>query len=125
MCLKECHQYAATVFITIILCIMLHILYTPSFRHCGGGGKRCTNYNVIFQHPVALYRSVSRAFVPSVCDVVHSFSYSFIGHYMFRPNRPSSGVQVIMVKDSAAHCNAVFFLPIVVASGYFGYVDYQ
>jgi hypothetical protein len=27
-----------------------------------------------------------------------------------------------MVKDSAAHCNAVFFPPTVVASGYFGYV---
>jgi hypothetical protein len=42
--------------------------------------------------------------------------------YMFRPNWPSSGVQVVMVKDSAAHCNAIFFPPIVVASGYFGYV---
>jgi hypothetical protein len=51
-------------------------------------------------------------------------SYSFIGHYMFWPNWSSSGVQVIF-KDSAAHCNAVFFLPIVVASGYFGYVGYH
>jgi hypothetical protein len=33
---------------------------------------------------------------------------------MFRPNWPSSGVQVVMAKDSAAHCNAVFFPPIVV-----------
>jgi hypothetical protein len=41
---------------------------------------------------------------------------------MFRPNWPSSGIQVAVVKDSAAHCNAVFFPPIVVASGYFGYV---
>jgi hypothetical protein len=48
--------------------------------------------------------------------------YSFIGHYMFRPNWSSSGVQVVMVKNSAAHCNTVFFPPIVVASGYFGYV---
>jgi hypothetical protein len=30
-----------------------------------------------------------------------------------------------MVKDSAAHCNAVFFPPIVVASRYFGYVGYH
>jgi hypothetical protein len=30
-----------------------------------------------------------------------------------------------MVKDSAAHCNAVFFPPIVVVSGYFGYVCYH
>jgi hypothetical protein len=49
--------------------------------------------------------------VPFNCKVVHySLSYSFIGHYIFRPNWPSSGVQVIMVKDSAVHCNAVFFL---------------
>jgi hypothetical protein len=39
---------------------------------------------------------------------------------MFRFNLPSSGVQVVMVKDSAAHCNVVFFPSIVVASGYFG-----
>jgi hypothetical protein len=30
-----------------------------------------------------------------------------------------------MVKDSAAHCNAVFLPPVVVASGYFGYVGYH
>jgi hypothetical protein len=45
---------------------------------------------------------------------------SLFGHYMFRPNLPSSNVQVFMVKDSAAHCNEVLFPPIVVASGYFG-----
>jgi hypothetical protein len=32
-------------------------------------------------------------------------SYSFIGHNMFRSNWPSSGVQVVTVEDSAAHCN--------------------
>jgi hypothetical protein len=32
--------------------------------------------------------------------------YSFIGQYMFRPNRPSSGVQIVLDNDSAAHCNA-------------------
>jgi hypothetical protein len=41
---------------------------------------------------------------------------------MFRPNWSSSGVQVVVVKDSSAHYNTVFFLPTVVASGYFGYV---
>jgi hypothetical protein len=41
---------------------------------------------------------------------------------MFPPNWPSSGVQVVVVKDSAAQCNAVYFPPIVVAIGYFGYV---
>jgi hypothetical protein len=30
-----------------------------------------------------------------------------------------------VVKDSAAYCNAVSFPPIVVASGYFGYVGYH
>jgi hypothetical protein len=44
---------------------------------------------------------------------------------MFRPNWPSSGVQVVVVKDSAVRGNAVFFLPIVVVSGYFGYVGYR
>jgi hypothetical protein len=43
---------------------------------------------------------------------------------MFRPNWPSSGVQFVVVKDSAAHCNAVFFPPMVVASDYFDYVGY-
>jgi hypothetical protein len=52
-------------------------------------------------------------------------SYSFIGHYMFRPNRPSSRIQVVMVWDSAGHCNTGFFPPIVVVSGYFGYVGYH
>jgi hypothetical protein len=44
---------------------------------------------------------------------------------MFRPDWPSSGVQVVMVKDSAAGCNTVFFPPIVVVSRYFGYVGYH
>jgi hypothetical protein len=46
---------------------------------------------------------------------IHSL-YSIIGHYVLRPNGPSSGVQVVMVKDSAAHCNTVIFPPSVVAS---------
>jgi hypothetical protein len=52
-------------------------------------------------------------------------SSSFIGYCMFRPNWPSSGVQVVMVKGSAAHCDMVIFPPIVVASDYFGYVGYH
>jgi hypothetical protein len=44
---------------------------------------------------------------------------------MFRPNWPSSDVQVFVVKDSAAHCDAVFFPHIAVFSGYFGYVSYH
>jgi hypothetical protein len=58
--------------------------------------------------------------VPSKCNVFHYFSsYSFIGHYMFRPNWPFSGSLDVVVKDSATHYNAVFFPPIEVASGYF------
>jgi hypothetical protein len=41
---------------------------------------------------------------------------------MFRPNWPSSGVQVVMAKESAASCNKGFFPLIVVVSDYFGYV---
>jgi hypothetical protein len=52
-------------------------------------------------------------------------SYCSIRHYMFRPNRPSSGVQVVMAKNSAAHCNAVFFPPVVLAFGYIGCVGYH
>jgi hypothetical protein len=64
--------------------------------------------------------------VPFMCNVAHYFSsYSFIGHYTSRPDWPSSGVQAVVVKDSAAHSNAVFFPPIVVVSGYFGYVGYH
>jgi hypothetical protein len=28
---------------------------------------------------------------------------------MLRPNSPYSGVRIVVVKDSAAHCNAGFF----------------
>jgi hypothetical protein len=44
---------------------------------------------------------------------------------MFQPNSPSSGVEVLKVKESAALCNALFFPPIVVVYGYFGYVGYH
>jgi hypothetical protein len=61
-----------------------------------------TTSNVIFQHPVALYRSDFGAFVPSMNNMVHSsFFNSFMGHYMFQPNWTSLGVQV-MGTDSAA-----------------------
>jgi hypothetical protein len=41
---------------------------------------------------------------------------------MFRPNWPSSGIQV---KNSTVHCNAIFFSHIIVVSRYFGYVGYH
>jgi hypothetical protein len=59
---------------------------------------------------------------PSAASFATLSLYSVFGHYMFWPNWPSLGVQVVTVKESATHCNAVFFTPIVVASGYFGYV---
>jgi hypothetical protein len=61
--------------------------------------------------------------VPFMCNFFTVLSsYSFIGHYMFRPNWPSAGVQVVVVKDTVAHCNAVVFPSIVVASAYFSFV---
>jgi hypothetical protein len=78
------------------------------------------NY-VIFQHYVALYRSDFGAVVPSKRNVVHCSLFVFIGHYTCRANWPPSGVQVVVVKDSAAHCNAVFFPSLVI----FGYVSYH
>jgi uncharacterized protein (DUF111 family) len=30
-------------------------------------------------------------------------------HNIFGPNRPSSGVQVVVMKESAGHCSAVLF----------------
>jgi hypothetical protein len=44
---------------------------------------------------------------------------------MFRPNWPSSGAQVVVAKEYTAHCKAVFFPPILVASGCFDYVGYR
>jgi hypothetical protein len=34
-------------------------------------------------------------------------SSSLYGRYMFRPNCPSSGVQAVVMKESAADCNVV------------------
>jgi hypothetical protein len=41
---------------------------------------------------------------------------------MFRPKWPSSGVQFVVFQDSAAHCNAVFFLLLLLPLVIFGYV---
>jgi hypothetical protein len=82
-------------------------------------GHRYDVHNVIFQHPVSLYRSDLGISVPSKGNVVRCSFIEHYCHYMFQPSWPSSGVRVVMVKDSAAHCNAVFCPPIVVTSGYF------
>jgi hypothetical protein len=67
---------------------------------------KCGKYivaDIIFQHHVALCRSDFGAFVPSVCNIVHYSLYFIIGRYMFQPDWPSSGVQVVIIKESAAH----------------------
>jgi uncharacterized protein with PQ loop repeat len=40
-------------------------------------------------------------------------SYFFIEYDMFQQNWPSSGVQVVKVKEPVAHCNALSF-PLVI-----------
>jgi hypothetical protein len=48
------------------------------------------------------------AFMPSMCKVGYYSVVVFLHwHHMFRPNRPSSGVQVVVSKESATHCKAV------------------
>jgi hypothetical protein len=37
-------------------------------------------------------------------------SFSLYCHDIFWPNRASSGVQVVVIKESAAHCKAFLFL---------------
>jgi hypothetical protein len=66
---------------------------------------------VIFQHLIALHRSDFGALCRlSATSLTILSLFSFIGHYMFRPNWTSTGVQVVMVKNSAAHSNVVLFL---------------
>jgi hypothetical protein len=66
--------------------------------------------NCIIHHPVALCRSdlafrfYCRLRATSV-NILSSFSLCC--HYMFGPNRPSSGIQAVVMKESAVHCNAV------------------
>jgi hypothetical protein len=68
--------------------------------------------NIKLQHPVALCRSdVTFSFSRRLCatsiNILSSFSL-YCHHYMFRRNRrTSSGVQVVVMKETAARCNAV------------------
>jgi hypothetical protein len=49
--------------------------------------------------------------MPSMCNFgYYSLVVFLYWHYMFRPNRPSSGVKVVMIKEPAAHCRAVLCL---------------
>jgi hypothetical protein len=46
-----------------------------------------------------------------MCNVgYYSFVICLYRHYIFRPSRSPSGVQVAVIKESAAHCNAALFL---------------
>jgi hypothetical protein len=69
---------------------------------------------------VALYAGVTQELSCRLCATSFTIlsSYFFIGHDMFRPNWPSSVAHVVLVKHFAAHCNAVFFSPNIVVSGY-------
>jgi hypothetical protein len=53
------------------------------------------------------------AFMPSMCMCIFGY-YSVVDflyrHYMYQPSRPSSGVQVVVINESAAHSKAVLFL---------------
>jgi hypothetical protein len=46
-------------------------------------------------------------------------------HYIFRPNRPSSGVQFVVAKESAGHCNAVLLSLCNCLGLIIGYVSYR
>jgi hypothetical protein len=63
-------------------------------------------HDALGTEPIVLW--LGFAFMPSVCNVYYSFVV-FIWHYMFRHNRPSSGVQVVVITESAARGNAVLF----------------
>jgi hypothetical protein len=66
-------------------------------------------YFSILLHCIGL--TLRFACMPSICNVgYYSLVVFLCCHYMFRPNRSSSGVQVVVVKDSADHCKAGLFL---------------
>jgi hypothetical protein len=67
--------------------------------------------NIKLQHPVAHCRSY---FVVPLFAVYMQRQLVFtrhllfsLYHYIFRPNRPLSDVEVVVMKESTAYCNAV------------------
>jgi uncharacterized alpha/beta hydrolase family protein len=84
---------------------------------------------VVIMIVVMLLIGLLKLFVPSMFNIVHYsffvFLYWTLFHYMFRPNYAIFRCTGVVVKDSAAHCNAVSFPPTVVASGYIGYVGHE
>jgi hypothetical protein len=83
-----------------------------NFGNTGDKSKqRCCLWVTIYDtlstaHCCAEMRKLTAELLCHLCAVSFTilFSYTFIGHYMFRPNWSSSGVQVVMVKDSTVHC---------------------
>jgi hypothetical protein len=66
--------------------------------------------NIKLQHPVALRRSdFAFRFFCSLCATSANILslFSLHCHYMFWSNWPSSDVQVVVTKETAAHCNVV------------------
>jgi hypothetical protein len=64
-------------------------------------------HNIKLQHPVVLHRSdFAFRFFCRLCATLVNILPPFSCYclYMFRPNRPSSGVQVVVMKQSAADC---------------------
>jgi hypothetical protein len=72
---------------------MLPILYIKLF---------CPLVSFVFQSACEAFYilTLHPAFMPSVCNVVNIHLSSLYWHYMFRPNWPSLGVQVV-TKESA------------------------
>jgi hypothetical protein len=56
---------------------------------------------------------------PDFAFCFHAVYVQLRFHCMFRPNRPSSDAQVVVMRESAVYCNAVLLLPYIVASYYF------
>jgi hypothetical protein len=86
--------------------------------HFGGSKRLDLTYSIHDNIHISIWLG---RFVPSKCNVVYYCFFAFL--YWTRLSRPdwlSSCVQ-----DSVAYCKAVLFPPIVIASGYFGYVGYH
>jgi hypothetical protein len=62
-----------------------------------------------FRSPAEPKGSILRFAFCRICATLVNIhvSFSLYYHYTFRPNRPSSAVQVAVMKDSDAQCNAV------------------
>jgi hypothetical protein len=69
------------------------------------------SYNVILQHPQALRRpDFAFCFYAVYVQRLFSIHVSFFFVVTTRFGLPSSGVQVVAIKESATHCDAVLFI---------------